>query len=418
MTPELITITLDKLAYGGDALGRIDGRAVFIPFSLPGETVRARVVAEKRGHLRAALVEVLEPSPLRIVPKCKYFGVCGGCHYQHLAYEAQLQAKAEILSDQLTRIGKIEKPPMLPIIPSPQAWNYRNHIQFHISEKGCLGYVAAEGSSVLPVDECHLPEPPLNALWPKLDLSPELALERVSLRLGDDEVILLILESTEPPEMDLEADISVVHLAGDDTVVMAGEPSISITVEAGGSPSAQRTFHISANSFFQVNTPMTGKMVAHLLKMLPVSAETTLLDVYCGAGLFAAFFAPHVGRVIGIEASPSACEDFAINLDDFNNVDLYEAPAEAVLPHLDIHPEIILVDPPRAGLDKIVIDSILAMDPDQIAYISCDPATLGRDAARLIAGGYRLLEVTPFDLFPQTYHIESISLFAKVSADN
>ena len=158
---------------------------------------------------------------------------------------------------------------------------------------------------------------------------------------------------------------------------------------------------------------MAEKMVNHLLTSLPVSMSTTLLDVYCGVGLFSAFFAPKCGHVIGIESSESACEDFVVNLDEFDNVELYEGFAEDVIPHLQVRPDIVLVDPPRAGLDKQVVDGILKLDPQMIAYISCDPSTLARDAARLINAGYKLKEVTPFDLFPQTYHIESISLFEK-----
>lgn len=147
-----------------------------------------------------------------------------------------------------------------------------------------------------------------------------------------------------------------------------------------------------------------------MLDSLPLPAET-ILDVYCGVGLFSAFLAPNVKRLIGIESSPSACEDFVINLDEFDNVELYEALAEDALPVLDIHPEVILVDPPRAGLDRRALDAILALKPRTLAYVSCDPSTLARDARRLIAGGYHLKQVTPFDMFPQTYHIESISLF-------
>jgi 23S rRNA (uracil1939-C5)-methyltransferase len=189
-------------------------------------------------------------------------------------------------------------------------------------------------------------------------------------------------------------------------VVMAGDGEIILSVNS-------REFHVSAASFFQVNTRMAGEMVQHLLDQLPASPQTTLLDVYCGVGLFSTFFAGRVGRLIGIEASPSACEDFAANLDEFDNVELYEAPAELVLPSLDVHPEIVIVDPPRAGLDIRALEALLAQNPARLAYVSCDPSTLARDAARLISGGYRLVQVTPFDLFPQTYSIESISVFEK-----
>lgn len=413
MTSDLLTVKLEKLTYGGDALGRLsDGRAVFVPFALPGETVRIHSVNEKRGHVRAELVEVLEPSPERIAPKCKHFGVCGGCHYQHLPYQAQLSAKTEILRDQLRRIGKIENPPVKQIVPSSTEWNYRNHVQFHLTRDGKLGYIDAQCRSVIPISECHLPELPLNILWPSLEFDPGLGLERVSLRLGVDDETMLVLESESPetPELELEANLSVVHLTDNDVVVMAGDDHLTMRVNDRVN---DRLFHVSAASFFQVNTEMAGKMAAHLLAHLRVSPATTLLDVYCGVGLFSAFFAPRLGRLIGIESSPSACEDFAVNLDEFDNVELYEAPAEDVLPALDVKPDIAIVDPPRAGLEKRSLDALLARGPARIAYVSCDPSTLARDAARLIAGCYRLVQVTPFDLFPQTYHIESISIFEK-----
>jgi 23S rRNA (uracil1939-C5)-methyltransferase len=420
MTEDLFTVKLEKPTYGGAALGRYPdpltgtgGRAVFVPFGLPGETVRARIVEEKRGHVRAELVEVLVPSPERIAPRCKHFVQCGGCHYQNMPYPAQLAAKTEILRDQLTRIGKIENPPVALAIPSPIEWNYRNHVQFHLTRDGKLGYVAATGAGIIPITECHLPEMPLNELWPRLEFDPGLGLERVSLRLSADEETMLILESDETPELEIEADLSVVHLREGETVVMAGDDFIPIEVEAANE---RRTFHVSAASFFQVNTDLAGKMVEHVLASLPISPATTVLDVYCGAGLFSAFLAPHAGRVIGIESSPSACEDFTVNLDEFENVELYEGAAEDILPALVgriANSPYAVVDPPRAGMEVRALDALQALGPERIAYISCDPSTLARDARRLIEGGYRLVQVTPFDLFPQTYHIESISLFEK-----
>ena len=222
---------------------------------------------------------------------------------------------------------------------------------------------------------------------------------------------MLILESDspEPPELEIEAGISVTHLYEENTVVIAGNDHIILRILA-------RDFKVSAASFFQVNTIMAEKMVNHLITNLPITQSSTILDIYCGVGLFSTFFAPKCGRVIGIESSESACEDFVVNLDEFDNVELYEGLAEEVLPNLVekiANPLYIIVDPPRAGLDKQVVDEILRLDPQMIAYVSCDPSTLARDGARLINGGYKLKEVTPFDLFPQTYHIESISLFEK-----
>ena len=408
-------VRLTTWTYGGKTMGRLDdGRAVFVPFGLPGERVRIRLTQEKRGYASGELLEVLETSPQRVVPRCLHFGVCGGCHYQELSYEGQLKAKREILRDQLRRIGGIESPPVREMVPSPSPWNYRNQVQFHLTEEGRLGFIgmdAPAANRIIPIAECHLPEQSINSLWPRLDFEPRTNIERVALRSGTGDDLMLVLESGSPevPELQIEADISVAHVFEESSVIISGNDHIVLSVLG-------RRFRVSPTSFFQVNTALADKMVEHLAAHLPLTPSTTLVDVYCGVGFFSAFFAPACGRLIGIEASPAAGEDFSANLDEFHHVELYQGLAEEVLPGLvgQIgHPACLLVDPPRAGLEKSVVDGILSLSPEVVAYVSCDPSTLARDAARLLKGGYRLRDVTPFDLFPQTYHIESISLFER-----
>lgn len=407
-TGDTFEIIVTTLTYGGDALGRLpDGRALFVPFALPGEKVRVRLVEEKRGHARAELLEVITPSAERISPRCIHFGLCGGCHYQHLPYGAQASAKQQILIDQLQRLGGIANPPVHPTVLAPQPYYYRNHVEFHLTPDGALGYYKFRENKVFAIQECHLPEGPLNTVWPQLDFEALPDIERVGLRLGVEEDVQLILEGSDPqpPEFSVEdLPLSAVHLSPAGPLVMAGSEYTIIEVLG-------RPFRVSAGSFFQVNTPMAAAMVEHLLANLELTLAMTVLDVYCGVGLFSAFLAPSVGRLIGIEAAPSAAEDFVANLDEYENVELYEGSAEEVLPQLDVQPQVILVDPPRAGIDRHAMDVILAVQPATLAYISCDPATLARDAKRLVAGGYRLAQATPFDLFPQTFHIESISFW-------
>ena len=406
-------VILEKLTYGGEAMGRLsDGRAVFVPFGLPSETVRIQLTQEKQNFARGEILEILKPSPDRIEPKCKHFTQCGGCHYQNLPYEKQLTAKADILRDQLQRIGKIENPPVQVTVASPNQWNYRNHVQFHLTDDGKVGFINAQGNKTLPIDECHLPETAIDAFRNDLQFESRMNLERVSLRSGTDDDLMLILESEteETPELEIEADISIVHVYEDHPVIIA--VSNTLTIQVLGVD-----FHVSAPSFFQVNTKMAEKMVERLQTQLPITNQpTTLIDLYCGVGLFSKFFADKYTKVIGIESAPSSCEDFAINLDEFENVELYEGAAEEILPVLApqlTQPTHMIVDPPRSGIDKFALDAILQINPQVIAYVSCDPSTLARDAARLIKGGYTLQHVTPFDLFPQTYHIESISIFTR-----
>jgi 23S rRNA (uracil1939-C5)-methyltransferase len=408
LTPDNFNVKLTTHTYGGETLGRLpDGRAVFVPFALPGEEVQIQLVEVKRGYARAELVEVLTASPKRITPVCAHFTNCGGCHYQHIPYDTQLAAKRDILKDQLVRIGKIDDPPVKPTIPSPEEYYYRNNVQFHLTEQGELGFHRMRSEEVFAIKECHLPDEVLNNLWPRLDFEPMAGLQRVSLRLGNDEDILLTLESEdpEPPEFMVEdLPISAVYLGSEEVQVLAGDSYVFIDV-------LERSFRVSADSFFQVNTRIAAAMVEYILANLDLRPESIAIDAYAGAGLFSAFLAPRVKRLLAVEDSPSACTDFVYNLDEFDNVELYQARVEDVLHGLEVKPQVVLVDPTRIGLERRAVDGILTMRPEVLVYISCDPATLARDAQRLMEGGYQLASVTPFDLFPQTYHIESVSFW-------
>ena len=390
-------------------MGRLpDGRAVFVPLALPGETIRITLTEEKRGFARGEIVEILRPAANRIEPRCRHFGSCGGCHYQHLSYADQLTAKTEILIDQLERIGKLSNPPIRAIVPSPNIWNYRNHVQFHQDPQGRLGFLALRSDQFAPVEECHLPEESINAIWPQLEIDPLEDLERIGLRAGSDGEHMLVLESGTDIPFDFMVDfpIAAVQSGPEEIFILSGSHYFEISVK-------DRPFRVSAESFFQVNTAMAEKMVDELLENLRLDLDTTLLDIYCGVGLFSAFLAPKVARLIGIESNSAAVADFTENLDEFDHVEIYEAAAEDVFLSVPLEADVVVVDPPRSGLAISVLEAIIKLDPRQLAYISCDPATLARDARRLTENGYRITQITPFDLFPQTYHIESISFWEK-----
>jgi 23S rRNA (uracil1939-C5)-methyltransferase len=407
-----LEITVSTLAYGGDAVGRLaDGRAVFVPFALPGEKLRIELVEQKERFARGRVLEVLEASRDRIPPRCKHFTTCGGCHYQHLDYMDQLTVKAEVLRDQLIRIGRFVDPPVNATIGSPSHWNYRNHVQFHPSVGGRLGFVGAQNGSarsqIVPVQECHLPAVSINALWPQITLDADLGIERVAVRSGSEDDLMIVFESSLPdaPDVEIDASVSVAHVFSGDALILAGEDHLRMQVLG-------RSFRVSPTTFFQVNPAVAEKMVEYLVAILPKPCGT-VIDAYCGAGLFSAFMAPHCTRLIGIEAGAPACEDFAANLDEFENVELYEDTAEHVLAALRLDPDFALVDPPRAGVGRAALDALIRLRPPLVAYVSCDPATLARDARLLVEAGYRLESVTPFDMFPQTYHIESIGVFMR-----
>ncbi len=405
---EIHEVKFEAMTYGGEALGHLaDGRVILVPFALAGERARVRVMQERKGLARGQIVELLQPSSERVTPRCKHFGICGGCHYQHTDYEHQLDIKTRILREQFTRIGKLERPPVQAAIPSPRAWNYRNQVQFHVKRNGRLGYVRADGEGVIAVEECHLPEEVINQAWPQIDLEEGLEVQRVNLRAGADDDVMLLLEGDNPalPELEVQGDMSVVQAFGEEAITMSGAGQLTMNVLG-------RAFQVSAPSFFQVNTAAAEKMVEHVLKLLP--AETpTIVDAYCGVGLFSAFMAPRAGRLIGIESSAAACRDFEVNLDEFDNVELFEAPTQDVLPALQFEVNVIVLDPPRAGLGTGTVEALIKLRPEMIIYVSCDPSTLARDLRQLVEAGYLLQQVTPFDLFPQTYHIESISLLRR-----
>ena len=406
---ESLELTLSGMAYGGEAFGRdAGGRMVFVPFAIPGERVRVRLVEIHEQWARGSLLEVIVSSADRVAPRCRHFGVCGGCHYQHLSYPAQLRAKSEIVRAQLQRLGGFASPPVEPTVPSPDPWNTRNHIQFHVSPEGKLGFQAAGSNRLITIEECHLPEPALADLWPRLDLGPIPGLQRVVLRSGSGKEAMIVFEADTEPEIELALDLpaSVVWLGPGGASVLAG--SAALTQDVLG-----RIFRVSASSFFQVHSPLAGELVQRALHALSPEPEEIVFDLYAGVGLFSAFLAAAGSRVVAIEGSPSACADFEANLAEFDAVELFEAPVEIALPTIQATPDAALVDPPRAGLEREALEALVAAAPRRLVYISCDPATLARDGKRLAQAGYRLERVTPIDLFPQTYHIETLSLWLR-----
>jgi 23S rRNA (uracil1939-C5)-methyltransferase len=393
------------MAYGGEAFGREpEGRMVFVPFGLPGELARVELVDVHKRWARARMLEVLEPSPDRIDPRCRHFGICGGCHYQHIPYKKQLEVKRQVLHSQLERIGKFDDPPVAPTVPSPSPWEARNHLQFSISTDGELGFMEASSNWIVPIQECFLPEPDLGDLWPRFTAEPDTPFTRVGMRIGDEGQAMIVLHGLEDPSIEMEMDLpaSIVWLGPGGAAVLAGEGFILQSVNG-------RPFRVSAGSFFQVNTALAGKLVEHAIRSLEIQTGQTVLDLYAGVGLFSAFIAQAGADLIAVESSEWACSDFEVNLEEFDQVALYQAAVEEALPLLQVEPQSVLLDPPRGGVERDALERLIEMAPNRIVYVSCDPATLARDGRILADSGYQLEQVTPFDLFPQTYHIESIS---------
>ena len=409
--PEHLTLRLEGLAYGGDAFGRdAAGRIVFVPLALPGEQVSVEVAEAHARWCRARLVEVIEPSPQRVAPRCRHFGTCGGCHYQHLQADAQPAAKQAIVRAQLERLGGFSDPPVEPTIAGRSTWNTRNHIHFSLTQDGRLGFQAGGTNEVVPIQECQLPEPALNDLWPALQLEAGSGINRLALRCAGEEA-LIVFHADDEPEIELELGLrtSAVWLSPQGMHVLAGGSTLVHSVRG-------RLFRVSPASFFQAHAELTPVLVDLVLRAAQPQPGQTAFDLYAGVGLFSAFLAERGLRLLAVEHSASACEDFAFNLGAFENIDLYQASVELALPSLDAHPDVVIVDPPRAGLGAEVVESLLRHAPPRLVYVSCDPSTLARDGKQLTAGGYQLEAVTPIDLFPQTFHIETVSVWSRQPA--
>jgi 23S rRNA (uracil1939-C5)-methyltransferase len=395
---DALEVRLSAMVYGGYALGRLkDGRAAFVPYALPGELARIRLTESRLGYVRGELLELLEPSPHRITARCRHFTSCGGCHYQHLEAGLQREVKQAVLREQLARIGGLADAAPGETVASPESWNYRNHLQFHLTTAGRLGFKAFRSERIMAIEECHLPEPELNALWPTLDPA---SLGAIPGRKTIQASQVILREGTSGPP--------VIWARSARGRVPAVEP-VEFTLPGG-------SFRVSPGSFFQVNTPMAASLAEKVTTALRDSPEArggraALLDLYCGVGLFSLYAAPFAARLVGVELAPSACADYRHNLRDFAQAELIQGRVEEVLPRLELRPKVVIADPPRAGLGRAVVRGLAALRPSLLLYVSCDPATLARDARELVRGGYVLESISLFDFFPQTYHIESLSIW-------
>jgi len=414
MMGETFEMTLFAMAHGGDAIGRHEGRAIFVPYTMPGERVRVEIVEDHKRYAHARLVEVLEPAPARGEPPCPYFGPdkCGGCQLQHIAYPTQVQIKGRVVVDQLERIGRFDDPPVLEPIPDDTGWDYRNRALFRTTEEGHPGFLSAGSNDVYPVGDCLIVHPLLGQLYRSLRMKHP-NVEKMELRVGTatgDLMVVLQTYDEEPPSLKVDFPLSIVQVRHDTTPTpLVGLDYINDVVHG-------REFRISATSFFQVNSVQAGRLVDLVLDALAPQGDEVVLDAYCGVGLFTAFLAEQASLVVGIELNPDAIDDAVYNLADAENVTLLEGQVEYALPEIEEELDAVVLDPPRAGVEKEVLDGLAARAPERIVYVSCDLATFARDARRLVKKGYTLAWVQPVDLFPQTYHVETVALLTRASS--
>jgi 23S rRNA (uracil1939-C5)-methyltransferase len=431
-----LTLDIDALAHGGDAVARTaEGETVFVRYGCPGDKVRARVVAEHPRYLNAVVTEVLESSPDRVEAPCPYFGECGGCQWQHVSYERQLDAKRQAISDTLERIGRTTAE-VDGTVASPRQYGYRNRVELHaglIGNRTELGYSALGEERLVPVALClllpdrHQKAPgALGGVLRYLSRDPRTGpVSRVGMRVaehgGDVSVDVWTPPGPFPRQM---AGKAVTQATGARSVVrvmtredrrrgiagvevLAGEATWS---EALG----EFEYAVSAPSFFQANTAVAEGMVSAVLGALQASERDRVLDLYAGVGTFTLPLAETGAEVTAVEGSGSAVRDLRRNLEE-NGVFADVAPGDAARALEELGRfDLAVVDPPRTGMRPEAIDELVASSPRRIAYVSCDPATLARDARTLADAGYAIGRVTPFDLFPQSFHVETVAVFDRV----
>lgn len=440
-----VDVTIDDLAFGGEGVGRLDGYVMFVRGGLPGDRVRVHVTETRARYGRGEIDEVLTPAPDRVEPPCPYFGRCGGCRLQHLAYPAQLAFKAKQVRDCLERLGNVADFELRPILAAPDPYGYRNKMEFTVAEaKGepIVGLHEADRYDVvLDIERCLLQSETMNTLLdemrrqararglPVWDGATEQGLLRfVSLREGrrtGDAMVNIVAASPDLERLAPVADALRARVPATASVVLnvnAKKASVAvgseehvllgretITESLGG-----LSFQVSANSFFQTNTVQAERLFALVEAACESEGHETIFDLYSGTGAISLLLARGCRRVYGIEVAPAAVADAIRNAraNGIENCTFLTGEVRHVLPTLiadGVRADTVVADPPRAGFHPKALGTLAALGPARIVYVSCNPSTLARDVGDLVRRGYRLEWVQPVDMFPQTPHIEAIA---------
>ena len=423
-----MTVTIEKLIDGGAGLGRVDGQVIFVPGVAPGERVRARVMAIKSGYAEAVLEAVETPSADRIDPPCPLVGQCGGCQWQHLAYPAQLQAKVEILREDLRRLAKLDAPDVLAPIGAPNPYDYRTRIQVKINASQpapAMGFFAARSGRLVPMERCLVAAPALNhavTVLRKLLTDPSRRLPSMTdvhlhLAQGTGELQCRHFAKGEPKKR-VEA-----FLAG--AVDALPELVSQVYYDHSGHRRVwgrdwitdrlhDRPFRISDRSFAQVNWAQNQVMINTVLTVAALTGREAVLELFCGIGNFGLFLADRAATLSGYDENPSAIADARYNAKQQGKANCrFEAgPVGEVLAGLiksGRQFDLALLDPPREGVQHAALKTLIKLQPRRIIYVSCVPSTLARDLRRLSDGGYRVGRIQPLDLFPQTPYLETVT---------
>lgn len=389
-------VTVEKWVYGGRGLARLDGQVVLVPFVLPGEVVEVAVERERPGLVEARLLGVVTPSVERVAAPCPYFMRCGGCHYQHAPYEFQLARKVEVLREVLRRVGKLDAPEEIAVIAGAPL-ECRNRVQLHLAG-GEIGYLEAASNRLCPVERCPVSSPAINSALGSLrkmrrDKRFPAFVRTIELFTHESTVQVNVLASDRPVAKHF------FDWCGEE---IPGAAAGFLDYSAAGAE-----YRVGHRSFFQVNRFLIDRLVEAGL----ADAEgDTAIDLYAGVGLFSLPLARRIHAVTAVESGASAVRDLEFNAARASlSIQVEKAVVESYLEGLSRAPDFVLADPPRAGLGKGAVKQLLRLQPPRMTIVSCDPATLARDLMALVNSGYRLERVTLIDLFPQTYHIETVA---------
>jgi 23S rRNA (uracil1939-C5)-methyltransferase len=441
-----LELTIDSLAYGGRGVARHGDLVVFVARALPGDRVRARVTKFKKRYAEARAVEVLEPGPGRVEPRCRHFGVCGGCSWQDLDYGLQLRHKQAQVADALERLGRLDGVELRPIEPAREIWGYRNKLEYSWSEGPdgpSLGFhVAGRWDRLMAVETCHIASPASNRVrraferWAREQRlaaydqrTGEGFLRHLVVREGRRTGELLAMLVTAPgsvPAVDRLEQLAGEEVTGVVHAVNDGVAEITGGLEAvplfGSDEFEERilglTMRLSAGAFMQTNTEMCDVLYGHALEAARLGPDDVAWDLYCGAGAIGLLAAPSVRRVVGVEISPESVARARGNAERnwiANAEFVLGDVAKELRPLLERvpRPDVVFVDPPRAGLTPRAVRRVLELAPERIAYVSCNPTTLAPNARQLVDGGYSLDWVRPVDMFPHTHHIECVAQFTR-----
>lgn len=416
-----------KLVYGGEALGFHTGHTVFAPLVLPGERALVEEVRRQKGVIHARPLRILQRAPERIEPNCPYFGRCGGCHYQHLAPEAQLTLKTEILRETLRRLGQLKwEGPITAHSASP--WYYRNQAQLKIGKspdgKSALGFFEAESNRLVPIGTCPILSPSLNALLAVLGAEPWISELSVGTELElladdrDEKVMLTLTGSWIEDEAEALANRLLAELEGVSTVAIAHQESLQIFGEPYLSYRVgDFSYRIGPTAFFQSSRFLLPEFVTAVTENV---SGGVALDLYAGVGLFTLPLSNKFEQVMAVEVAPQATANLAANARTVPGRKV-RAIAGTTFDFLRrsavMDPDLVVLDPPRAGVGAEILKLLMALRPKRLHYVSCSPPTLARDLGILTKNGYQLDSLELFDFFPQTYHIESLARISRIGPE-